>query len=329
MKNNYMPSFVIIALLITSQLFSQVNVTFRVDMGAETVSPNGVHIAGSLNGWSPSSTMLAQEGVTSIYSVVLSLTPGWYEYKFINDNDWPGQESNNGPCATSNSNRLVYINDSGNNVVLETVPFGGCNADGTGFSVTFNVDMSSESSISPNGIHVVGSINGWSTDNLMLTNSSAAIYSKTLRLPTPTDYPIVLEYKYLNGNAWGTEETPDAACGTVTATNRLVTVSNSGESVYDVFNGCNYVLGIEEFTTNSLKAIYNRRERVVNFFSNRLNNEITKVQVFDITGKSIKTLESIVSINDLKIDFQSQTNGLYFVKIESSGKQLVKKVMIY
>jgi hypothetical protein len=325
-----MPSFVIIALLITSQLFSQVNVTFRVDMGAETVSPNGVHIAGSLNGWSPSSTMLAQEGVTSIYSVVLSLTPGWYEYKFINDNDWPGQESNNGPCATSNSNRLVYINDSGNNVVLETVPFGGCNADGTGFSVTFNVDMSSESSISPNGIHVVGSINGWSTDNLMLTNSSAAIYSKTLRLPTPTDYPIVLEYKYLNGNAWGTEETPDAACGTVTATNRLVTVSNSGESVYDVFNGCNYSLSLKEdnyFNGFNIAYIKGTGLKINTLKSSNFGK--LDVSIYDISGRKIKST-NIVNKSEKTINLNSLNKGVYLAYVsDQSNHKLVHKFVVY
>lgn len=46
-------------------------------------------------------------------------------------------------------------------------------------------------------------------------------------------------------------------------------------------------------------------------------------------GKSIKTIENVTSINDIEIDFQSQNNGLYFVRIESGGKQLVKKVLIY
>ena len=39
MKNNYILSFMILTLLVSFQAMAQVNVTFRVDMSAETVSP--------------------------------------------------------------------------------------------------------------------------------------------------------------------------------------------------------------------------------------------------------------------------------------------------
>ena len=42
-------------------------VKISVDMKNETVSSNGVHVAGSFKGWSPSATTLSQEGSTSIY----------------------------------------------------------------------------------------------------------------------------------------------------------------------------------------------------------------------------------------------------------------------
>ena len=45
---------------ITSSLFA-VNVTLNVDMSNVTVSENGVHVAGSFQGWDPAATPLTDE----------------------------------------------------------------------------------------------------------------------------------------------------------------------------------------------------------------------------------------------------------------------------
>jgi hypothetical protein len=250
------------------------------------------------------------------------------EYKFINGNDWPFAENPSYPCAGTNGNRYMYINDSGIGVVLEAVPFNGCNASGTGFEVTFNVDMSSEGTVPAGDVRLAGWYNGWNSDVFSLPNVNGNIHSGTLRLPTPSNYPVTTQYKYVNNGAW---ESLDTACETVVEpdSNRLVTVNNSGDAVGDVFNGCTYALSTEDFTANSLKIVYNKTERLLNFYSEGFNDETAQFQVFDMTGKSIKTMQRVTSINDITIDFQNFTNGLYFVRIDSAGKQLVKKVMIY
>lgn len=242
MKTNYFIFSAIMLLLVSLEGFAQVDVTLRVDMSGETISPDGVHVAGTINGWTPDGTPLTQEGETDIYSVTVQLTEGWHRYKFLNGNDWGTEESAGYPCAASNGDRFLYINDSGEAVTLEAVPFNGCNPDGTGFSVTFNVDMSSEASVSNDGIHMAGWHTDWNPGVLSLPDVDGDIHSGTLRLPTPSDYSIEFEYKFLNGNDWGTDETPGPAeeCSTVTEdNNRLVIVNNSGENLYDVFNGCN------------------------------------------------------------------------------------------
>ena len=331
MKKNYFIGLMTLAMLVSFQTFSQIDVTLKVDMSGETVSANGVHVVGTINGWSTDATMLTEEGTTGIYAVTIQLNEGWHRYKFLNGNAWGTEESANYPCAPSNGDRYMYINNSGIDVILEPVPFNGCNASGTGFEVTFNVDMASEGAIPAGNVHIAGWLTDWNAEVLSLPNATGDIHSGTLRLPTPADYPITFEYKYLSASGWGNDETPgpEATCSTVTGSNRLVTVNNSGDNLYDVFNACNYVLSTEEFAANSLKTVYNKTERILNFFSDRFNNDISQVQVFDITGKSIKTIEGITTISDIEIDFQSQTNGLYFVRIKSDGNQLVKKVMVY
>lgn len=328
MKKNYVLVFTLFTFLFSAQLFSQVNVTFRVDMSAQSVSSDGVHIAGSLNGWNTTSTMLTQEGSTNIYSVVIPLDSGWYEYKFLNGNAWGTDESAISPCAASNGNRLVYINDSGNDVILESVPFGACNPDATGFTVTFNVDMSNETSISTDGVHIAGSLNGWNTENLLLTEVSENIFSKTLRLPTPANYPVVFEYKYLNGNAWGTEETPDSNCSTVSGTNRLVTVSNTGENLNDIFNGCT-TLGLEELALSALEVSYNKNLHLLKIRLNETTQKLSNIKLFESTGKLIYVLDKQDIALSTFIDVSTLNKGLYFLQMSNENEQRVKKILIY
>ncbi|GGD08984.1 T9SS type A sorting domain-containing protein [Hyunsoonleella pacifica] len=331
MKKNYILSFAI-AMLISVQAFAQVDVTIRVDMAGQSVSANGIHVVGTINGWTPDATMLTQEGATSIYAVTIQLNQGWHRYKFLNGNAWGTEEQAGYPCAPSNGDRFLYINNSGMAVVLEPVPFNGCNASGTSFEVTLNVDMSSEGTIAAGNVHVAGWLTDWNAEVLSLPNASGDIHSGVLRLPTPSDYPIELEYKYLSASGWGNDETPgpEATCATVTGTNRLVTVNSSGENLLDVFNACNYsTLNTKDFNVNSLNLLYNQLDRSVKLLSDGFNSKISEVQIFDVTGKSIKTIQEIISIKDTVIDFQNLTNGLYFVRISSEGKQLVKKVMVH
>ena len=331
MKKNYFIGLMMIFLLGFVQANAQVDVTIRVDMSAETVSADGVHVAGTINGWSTDATMLTEEGTTGIYAATVQLSEGWHRYKFLNGNAWGTDESASYPCAPSNGDRFLYINNSGAAVTLEPVPFNGCNPSGTGFEVTFNVDMSSEGTITTGNVHMAGWHTDWSPENLSLPNASGNIHSGTLRLPTPADYPITFEYKYLSAPGWGNDETPgpEATCSTVTGNNRLITVNNSGENIYDVFNACTYSLSTEDFTANAFKILYHKTDRLVNIINVGFTNDISKIQVFDSTGKSIKTIEGITSSNDIEINFQSQANGLYFVKIESGTNQAVKKVLVY
>ena len=63
--------YLIVAL--TSSLFA-VNVTLHVDMSDVTVSENGVHVAGSFQGWDPAGTPLTDEDGDGIYTVVVDMS---------------------------------------------------------------------------------------------------------------------------------------------------------------------------------------------------------------------------------------------------------------
>lgn len=332
MKYNYFFKFFLLFLLVTSQAFAQVDVTFKVDMTGQTVSADGVHVVGSINGWNTTATPLTQEGTTNIYSATIELSAGWYQYKFLNGNAWGTDEPKaTYPCALTNGNRFVAIGEASlGNVVLAIVPFGGCNEAGTSLEITFNVDMSSEGDIAQGSVHLTGWLNDWSYDNLSLPNKSGNIHSGTLRLPTPSDYPVTLQYKYLSvPGSWANQETPDANCASVTSTNRQVTFTDTNTSVGDVFNGCNYSLGLDDFNQIGLTSIYNKNTRSLSFISEGVIDSIAKIQIFDMSGKRVHNLTKINNLNTAKIDLNGTPNGLYFVQAEINGSDYVKKVLVY
>ena len=75
----------------------------------------------------------------------------------------------------------------------------------TTYSVTFQVDMGS-ATINTNGVHVAGSFQSWSPSGTSLTQvGSTSIYSTTVTVNAGQ-----LEYKFLNGNAWGDDESVPA-----------------------------------------------------------------------------------------------------------------------
>ena len=78
-------------------------------------------------------------------------------------------------------------------------------------TVTLNVDMSVVDMVSPAGVHVTGNFHrGWTPDATPLTDNGDGTWSYTFATAPNT----TLEYKFLNGDAWGTDEVNITAdCG--------------------------------------------------------------------------------------------------------------------
>jgi len=134
-----------IALFVTLTQSFAYEVTFQVDMSNQTVSPNGVHLAGSfsdpngdgiidnaLPNWNPGGIALTDAG-NGIWAVAIDLVPGFYEYKFVNGNDWSNPEffASDLVCAQLFSgNRSITI---GNTIqILPVVCWNECVACGQG-----------------------------------------------------------------------------------------------------------------------------------------------------------------------------------------------------
>ncbi len=80
---------------------AQTTVTFAVDMNNVETTELGVHLAGnvqsqigdgSVGDWTPGGTPMVDNNEDGIYELTVTIPAGEYQYKFINGNDWGGDE---------------------------------------------------------------------------------------------------------------------------------------------------------------------------------------------------------------------------------------------
>jgi hypothetical protein len=203
---------------------AQVAVTFNVDMTGQTVSANGVHMAGNFNdvnydgtaenaayvNWNPSAIALADQG-NGIWSVTLNLVPERYEFKLINGNDWPFAEDVPPACqveVNGNDNRFWSI--SGLNATESmTVCYASCAACGEN-TVRFRVDMTQEAAgVNPAGIFVAGDFQGWNPAGSQLIDPDGnGTFEGYYSIGTAT----LAQFKFINGNDWAFAESVPAEC---------------------------------------------------------------------------------------------------------------------
>jgi hypothetical protein len=227
---------------------AQVAVTFNVDMTGQTVSANGVHMAGNFNdvnydgtaenaayvNWNPSAIALADQG-NGIWSVTLNLVAERYEFKFINGNDWPFAEDVPPACqveVAGNDNRFWSI--SGLNATESmTVCYASCAACGEN-TVRFRVDMTQEAGVNPAGVYVAGNFQGWNAAGSQLIDPDGnGTWEGYFSIGTATS----AQYKFINGNDWAFGESVPGSCAV--SGNREINVADAN-TVVDVacFSAC-------------------------------------------------------------------------------------------
>ena len=180
------------------------DVTFNVNMtDAAGFDPltDVVYLAGSFPGafWNEPGTnpdlMMAPDSPGSlIYTITLSLPPGYYEYKYFRNAGWGGGEWGGWPNREITINDNTVINDVWGVILSEN-------------NVTFNVDMTG-ASFDPltDVVYLAGSFPGavWNEpgtnpDMLMQPQAPGSmIYTLTLQLPDGT-----FDYKYFKNAGWG------------------------------------------------------------------------------------------------------------------------------
>ena len=210
-----------LAALFGSASMAQVSVIFQVDMNGETVSANGVHVAGNWQeeagfsaDWQPGESMLTDDNSDGIYDLTVTVPPGSYQFKFINGNNWdPDGTGNLGnesvPSAVSiDGNRFFTVTDwhadlfnQPNGFVLPAIPYNGESPAGK-VAVRLNVNMSNETT-SEAGVHVAGSIiePNWTPE----FGSCTPFGLNEWGYVTYVDADATYQYKFVNGTTFGVD----------------------------------------------------------------------------------------------------------------------------
>lgn len=206
------------------------SVLIAVDMTGQTISANGVHIAGSFQAWDPAATAMTVIPTTQVYYYTYTTTtPGKIEFKFINGNSWNAPAVVESVPASAevgggNSNRW-YVVDTSMTKDTVLVSFSGTTSSAfvaLGYNkkyVRLRVNMAKTATIDPKGVLVAGMFNGWS-DRTIMQNlvTSGKVYEAQFWLSAGT-----YEFKYKNGPS-GWESVPTACA---TNGNRTITVASA------------------------------------------------------------------------------------------------------
>jgi len=221
-------------LAMTGTLLAQtVSVTLSVDMSNQDVAAEGVHVAGNFQGWDPAGTMLTDGDMDGVYEVTVEVADSLttIQYKFLNGNAWGVDESCPEACAFPGSNDRTAQIDGDTDV--PTVCFGACAACGI-TTVLFKIDMSQEEAINPVGVHMNGNFNGWDGTNFLMMDDADGdmVYTYTAQVDGAMLEPVdTLQFKFVNGNAWGFDENPEGECAS--QGNRTMALTG-GDLVYQM-----------------------------------------------------------------------------------------------
>lgn len=242
-----------VALFAAASLSAQVNVTLEVDMTDQMVDMNGVHVAGNFwdhdddgvadnpdigANWDPALIMLFDGDMDGVYSVTLSLVEAVYQFKFINGNSWEGVEDVPGTCQVEvlgNDNRFLEVSEEASYHVC----WEACAACGM-YAGRFSVDMSTQTEVSPSGVHVAGEHQGWIPEGSPLSDwDGDQIWEVVLPIDPTVVEDGLLTFKYINGNSWGDpNEYVTTDCGDEDGNREVaVTEMNTNMPVY-CFDAC-------------------------------------------------------------------------------------------
>jgi hypothetical protein len=295
------------------------DVTFSVNMSTQTVSPLGVFLAGSFNGFSATADSMILVG-NGVYELTLNLdTTLSIQYKFVNGNSF---ETGNAACGVNDGlggyNRFYEV--MGTNSIISTVCFNECaNCYVPTFAdVTFSVNMSTQT-VSPLGVFLAGSFNGFSAtaDSMILVGNG--VYELTLNLDTT----LSVQYKFVNGNSF---EAGNAACGVddgFNGFNRVYEVTGTNSIIPTVcYNECADCVPVGLLNTyKSDFNIYPNPVQAILYLNVDSKQQQNNFQIINQLGAIV--LEGTITKN-IGIDVSNLKSGSYFISVTNNDGFMVK-----
>ncbi len=304
-------------------------VTFQVDMNQVTQSFTTPEVNGLWNNWCGNCNPMTDANNDGIWTVKLPLAVGTtQEYKFSADN-WAIQEQNNpaAPCTNGNTtytNRVFTI--PAQDTVLGVVCWSQCTA--CDVDVTLKVNMAWEkanNAISANGVHVAGDFQGWNPATTPMTDANNdGIYEVTINVPANSS----IQYKFINGNAWGADESVPSACVVTGTWNRGATFAYEDSTLNPVcFGKCtDCMASIDEALQNvSLFPNPNRGQFQLVRMDASTNVEVS---ILDLQGKVLTVAKWNEGAESLSVDLSNFANGVYMVRLTSEEGSRTLRVSV-
>ncbi|MBP7510958.1 MAG: T9SS type A sorting domain-containing protein [Bacteroidia bacterium] len=315
-------------------------VKFSVDMSKQTVSPNGVHIAGDFqdeagypNGdWQSNTTTLTLEPGTNIYSITLNIPAHRkYEYKFVNGDQF--YEAEFVPELSRadfefSDNRWIYLDSTNDEVFYQGAILFAENAPLGKMMVRLKVDVKKVSSINAEGIFLAGSFNSFKTTGYKMTHFDTSNSVHEILFFTDSGNH---QYRFCNGRDTLAMETVPEAC----ASNGNRTLTATYDTSYSLvcFSSCTVCLG----TGNGEKDNFSKNE--ITLFPNPCqtnlhikmdgNQTLQGIEALDVQGRTIYQNGEISNPSFAEINTQGWTKGFYFIKLTTSiGEISLHKIRV-
>ncbi len=314
--------------------FSQpITVTVTVDMSnEESISEEGVHIAGSFQDWDPSTTAMTDNGDGTWSYIINGETGQEIQYKFINGIEWADEESVPEDCGIDNGvggfNRVYTIGEE--STTLETICFSECTDCATALitDVIFTVDMTNEA-VESDGMFIAGEFQDpqWSPNATPMTDNGDNTYSVSLTVMKGQTY----EYKFVNGGTWGgAEHLEGTECGV--GDNRVITIGDEtmlGAVCFSSCDTCEVIdtdLSLIELSNLNIAPNPTNDFTVLTLDFEQLNS--LQVQIYNSVGQLVVDQNNQAAVNgQLSLNVTDLPSDLYFVQV-SNGKETASSRLV-
>jgi len=305
------------------------NVTFQVDMNQVTAGFTTPEVNGFWNNWCGNCNAMTDANGDGIWEVTLPLLEGsTQEYKFSAD-AWTIQEMNDptAPCTNGNAtytNRVLVVPAA--DTTLPVVCWSSCF--GCTVDVTLKVNMAWEvanNAISANGVHVAGDFQGWNPGATQMSDAdNDGIYEVTINVPANSS----IQYKFINGNAWGQDEPVPGACAVTGTTNRGATFAYADSSMSPVcFGKCTDCMASLDEALQNVSLFPNPTRGQFNLARMDAASEV-EVSVLDLQGKVLHVAKWSAGAESLGIDLSDVANGVYMVRLTSEEGSRTMRVSV-
>jgi hypothetical protein len=317
-------------------------VTFQVDMSLETVSANGVHIAGSFQGWNPADPAgeMTDGDADGIYELTLAIAPGSYNYKFVNGNDWSGVGNDNESLPAEcnvGGNRSIEVGTDAMTVTYCYAQCGSeCIANPDPADITFRVNTS-EMDPQPSAMFMISNFTDpqWQGGAITMTDIDGdLVYEATVSV----DGPAEIQYKYMKDdvNINSNEENGISECGVdngVGGFNRVHVRTGEPEVLATVcFNECvDCVINVLELDNIENLSIYPvPAENVLNLSMNSLVSQKVEIRLINSLGQISYSLP-LGNVNGQFVktmDISSLSNGVYSLVVATENGSMTRMIEI-